>query len=869
MNVYPTYAEFFSTKARFTPHDWQAALASADHPCNRLIRVPTGFGKTAGTVLTWLWHRGMQQNPAWPRRLVYCLPMRVLVEQTEAEVRAWLQEEGLLWDGRPETHAGKVGVHVLMGGSNEGEWHLYPEENAILIGTQDMLLSRVLNRGYAAPRARWPMEFGLLNQDALWIADEVQLMDVGLATTAQLQQFREEDRARSLRPCFTWWMSATLQPEWLASVDTRPMVETLETCMLTIAPAQRMGSLWDSVTKSVQVLAAAEASAIAKLAIEQHHALTDGDHGRITLIVRNRVDLAVEVYEALLKQGRSPDNTRLIHSRFRGKERKLWRQQFLSRSACCRGADMILVATQVVEAGVDISAGCLITDLAPWPSLVQRFGRAARYGGHANIYVLDPVKIDEDAALPYDVADLSGARAAISQLTDVSQKSLEDFESALSVEKRQKLYPYEPRHLLLRKELDELFDTTPDLTGADLDISRFIRTGKERDCQVFWADWEGETPSEKLQPVRDALCAVPFYDVHKWLFNKEQKAQVFVWDYLDDAWRPPKKKDVYPGRLVMVRSSVGGYSIETGFTGEKTTKKAAAVPVVNTEDAKPDVQADSGENNDTLSQAEQYQTIAEHGAAVARQCADIAKPIGLPSDVVALLTMACRYHDLGKAHPTFRRQILPSLESGMRDTPDLAKAPKAAWTGPRPHGFRHELASALALMEMLARADQRHPALLGACRELIDAQVLTPEPTPATPMPATLGDELRALTLEQFNLLVYLVCAHHGKVRAALHGCPADQDTAADDEASMPIRGIMDGDTLPPVRIMDAQGAEQAIADLDLHLAPAMLGLSGRYGPSWRERTLALQAQHGPFALAWLETILRAADIRTSREAHT
>jgi CRISPR-associated endonuclease/helicase Cas3 len=172
-------------------------------------------------------------------------------------------------------------------------------------------------------------------------------------------------------------------------------------------------------------------------------------------------------------------------------------------------------------------------------------------------------------------------------------------------------------------------------------------------------------------------------------------------------------------------------------------------------------------------------------------------------------------------------------------------------------------------MEMLARADQRHPALLGACRELIDAQVLTPEPTPATPMPATLGDELRALTLEQFNLLVYLVCAHHGKVRAALHGCPADQDTAADDEASMPIRGIMDGDTLPPVRIMDAQGAEQAIADLDLHLAPAMLGLSGRYGPSWRERTLALQAQHGPFALAWLETILRAADIRTSREAHT
>ena len=86
-----------------------------------------------------------------------------------------------------------------------------------------MLLSRALNRGYASARARWPMEFGLLNHDALWVMDEVQLMDVGLATSAQLQAFREEDREKGLRPCHTWWMSATLQPEWLRSVDTAPL----------------------------------------------------------------------------------------------------------------------------------------------------------------------------------------------------------------------------------------------------------------------------------------------------------------------------------------------------------------------------------------------------------------------------------------------------------------------------------------------------------------------------------------------------------------------------------------------------------------------------------------------------------------------
>ena len=55
-----------------------------------------------------------------------------------------------------------------MGGEDSGEWDIHPEREAILIGTQDMLLSRALNRGYGMSRYRWPMHFGLLNNDALW-----------------------------------------------------------------------------------------------------------------------------------------------------------------------------------------------------------------------------------------------------------------------------------------------------------------------------------------------------------------------------------------------------------------------------------------------------------------------------------------------------------------------------------------------------------------------------------------------------------------------------------------------------------------------------------------------------------------------------
>ncbi|NLF23222.1 MAG: DEAD/DEAH box helicase [Lentisphaerae bacterium] len=859
------YQSFFKRVAGVdAAHGWQGTLGSSPEIRNRLICVPTGFGKTLGVLSAWAYNRIARQNEAWPRRLVWCLPMRTLVEQTVAEVERVVAPLG-------------VNVYTVMGGKDAGEWYLHPEVNAVIVGTQDMLLSRALNRGYAAPRARWPMEFGLLNCDCLWVMDEVQLMDVGLATSAQLQQFREEDHAKTFRPSYTWWMSATLQPEWLKSVDTRVMVEKLKADVLKIRPEHRSGPLWEDVSKTVEVVDVGHPD-VADVVIDRHTRLADGDYGRITLIVLNRVASAVDLYKELIKRGRTRENTRLVHSRFRGVERRGWREQFLSRSRCAKGTDLVIVATQVVEAGVDISAGCLITDLAPWPSLVQRFGRAARYGGHADIVVLDAKPADDKEAAPYAMTELDEARCALGRLTDVSQKSLDAFDAALSTEERQRLYPYDPPNLLLRKELDELFDTTPDLTGADLDISRFIRAGQERDCQVFWAEWEGEKPPKTLQPHRDALCAVPVYGdsgAQKWMFNKEQlkndlHSNVFVWDYLDDAWREPKSiREVYPGRLLMVRTTVGGYNVEAGFTGDKPGKNPVAISQIAAAAPKPDELDAAGENNDSLSEAARFQTIAAHGAAVASECVAIAKRCGLLEELARILSIAGRYHDLGKAHPAFRGLIAPSPSSGMQDVPDLAKAPQEAWTGRRTPGFRHELASALALMELLARVDQQHPALLGACRDMISAFALQPEAAPATPVPASLGEELRALTAGQFNLLVYLVCAHHGKVRAALHACPADQETAADDERGMPIRGIKDGDALPPARMMDAQDKEQTVADIDLHLAPAMLGLSGRYGPSWRERTIALQKWYGPFALAWMEALLRVADVRASREVQS
>ncbi len=264
------FADFFHTAAGNTPYNYQSRLAGSDPgtACHsQLINIPTGLGKTAAVVLAWLWNRVQLQNPRWPRRLVYCLPMRTLVEQTDAEVKKWLTAQGLLWDDKPANRPGKVGVHILMGGEDAGEWDIYPEENAILIGTQDMLLSRALNRGYGMSRSRWPMHFGLLNNDALWVFDEVQLMGAGLPTTAQLTAFRARFGGGSPTHSW-WWMSATvtlsLEPMELGLCTEKPFESQPSWAerMLALRDAPEIGPLrlayWETLLRAADERASAK-----------------------------------------------------------------------------------------------------------------------------------------------------------------------------------------------------------------------------------------------------------------------------------------------------------------------------------------------------------------------------------------------------------------------------------------------------------------------------------------------------------------------------------------------------------------------------------------------------------------------------------
>jgi len=839
-----------------------------------------------------------------------------------------------------------IAVHLFLGGEEASDWVLWPERDAVLIGTQDMLISRALNRGYAAARARWPFEFGLLNSDCLWVFDEVQLMDTSFATSLQLDAWRLALQLRPKRgefpretdthlplPCRSLWMSATMAKHWLEkAIDWSPRVENEWKARLQLSSEERTdlnlrsGQLFEIVKK----LDAARGVRLEKPRMHEGradkadsgskqndylqkleaHILTNHAAQGLTLVILNTVERATKLFE-LLQQSETylgKDNIKLVHSRFRPLERKEWRSFLGRRDAAPR----LLVATQVVEAGVDFSAAVLYTELAPWAGLVQRFGRCARYPGETGqVYWLDLDLGTEKQAVdhwarPYDPKELTSARNELERLTDVGLKTLSNIKARVDKDSNPNdargLFPYEPRFVPRGKDLFDLFDTMPDLSGADVDISRFIRDGEELDVQVFWGDLpEGKDPGRKDRPYRDELCAVAFYRFRDFAHDALRegrriwrrryaigKTRAIAWEKLELGYID---QVAYPGQTFLLEKACGGYSPELGWTGDPKHADFGLPGPVQTSIQQSAV-ADDEEDADDLSELNKWVTLRDHCHDVHMMLMEILghiSPHKLTETEEKVIQLAARLHDWGKAHPAFVAKLHPGqLSNAPLEGQPAAKAPDAAWRRDtirqgspgvsedqkdrRRPGFRHEMASALAILETLRMTKPGHHALAwpdgldkSEFREDTSPSLLQTDPVVNHPLAAEIG----ALDEDAFDLLIYLVAAHHGKVRMSLRSSPDDERTDVPDVCAADkrqARGVRDGDELPACELPDAVGSGLPVPKVTLSLDPMELGLSSRYGASWRERTQLLLERLGPFRLAYLEALLRAADWRASIE---
>ncbi|MBV5323349.1 hypothetical protein JZU51_01050, partial [bacterium] len=111
----------------------------------------------------------------------------------------------------------------------------------------------------------------------------------------------------------------------------------------------------------------------------------------------------------------------------------------------------------------------------------------------------------------------------------------------------------------------------------------------------------------------------------------------------------------------------------------------------------------------------------------------------------------------------------------------------------------------MGLLTVLQRCNPEHSALLGPWRDLLEAAGFQPlAKLSEQPSVNALEQEVLDLNADAFNLLAYLSCAHHGKVRLAWHAGPSDQ--AANDQ-QLRIMGVKNGDPVPLVPLTDNAGA--------------------------------------------------------------
>ena len=807
-----TLPEFFNLATGWPPYAYQVRVAeSPDLPT--LLRIPTGAGKTEAAVLAWLYrrfeHSSQNVRESAPRRLVYCLPMRTLVEQTVERIEGWLANLDM---------TGSVGLVTIMGGEPPTKWYLEPEKPFIIVGTQDMLLSRALNRGYGNSTGMWPVEYGLLNNDCLWVMDEVQLMANGLPTSTQLAGLRR--KLETFGPTQSMWMSATVRPEWLATVDhpspSDPQVLELGPDDMANPNLEKRHHARKTVAEAAGISGSGYVRDIAKFIKEKHKT------GTLTLVILNTVERAQEVYRTL-NNPRLDAETALVHSRFRASDREQ-KQKAITAALDTSGPGIVVVATQAVEAGVDISAQTLITELAPWPSMVQRFGRCNRTGQDepGEIFWVDMGERSQDTA-PYAPEDVAPARERMKALEGKSAgpSALEALADGIE----------ELDHLTVirRRDVMGLFDTTPDLSGSYLDVSQYVRGTDERDVSVFWRNVpsEGQPLDSEPKPRHSETVSVPIggqsgrpKGIRNYLEDARRKA--WVWDFLDDRWREVQAREIYPGMSLMLDAAQGGYLPDVGWS---PTVMSPVEPVPRYAEL---FEIEDGQSSDPGSTSLRRPVIlSDH----CRHVEDAVKTIlnelaGWPTEpaIYDAVKVAALYHDAGKAHPVFQRMMQDVPKGGElpADACPLAKSSNSR-KNERRH-FRHELGSALAVLEHAGSLDQRSR-----------------------------------------DLAAYLAAAHHGKVRLSIRSLPGPRRRNGNgnpDPDYLLGYKIANPETLPPVDL----GEGLKIEETRLDLAIAQIGLDEQGRRSWLDRTTALLDWLGPFRLAFLEAIVRAADMRASKE---
>lgn len=385
------------------PFHWQSRLLREllDQNMPRALDLPTGLGKTA-VMAIWLVARAC--GATWlPRRLVYVVDRRAVVDQAtrEAEsLKAWLR-------GAPDVceRLGLVErelpISTLRGQFVDNRrWLEDPSKPAIVVGTVDMIGSRLLFEGYACSRKMRPFHAGLLGADTLFVLDEAHLVppfERLLEAITEQADLRPADTERARVPgLHLLSLSATGRDHGERTFALQPSdVDESD-------PATEIVRARYFAMKRLRAETLPDKARLADVLAERAWTLASEQSEPARVIVFcNRRDDAQRAQDRLRKLARAAKQGKQVEVElFVGARRHRERSQAEERLRALGflagserpGGHTFLFATSAGEVGVDLDADHMVADVVAWERMVQRLGRVNRRGGRVAqvLLVADP-----------------------------------------------------------------------------------------------------------------------------------------------------------------------------------------------------------------------------------------------------------------------------------------------------------------------------------------------------------------------------------------------------------------------------------------------------------------------------------------------
>lgn len=337
-----------------------------------ILQAPTGAGKTRAALAPFIEAYFAYSPWKFPRKCLYSVPMRVLANQ-------FVKEYGKYAETYERVHRRTMEVGIQTGDRPDD-----PKlESNLIFTTVDQTLSNFLNIPYALGAASANLNAGAVLSSYL-VFDELHLYDPDTMLPSVLGMLHW---LRGVTPFIV--MTATFSTQMLGRLAN----------LLGAVVVPEDGAARGAMETIGSQMGKQRTFHPADAPLTADEVLHPERRGRRTICICNTVVRAQELYrrlkDALAARGDHETQLCLIHSRFykvdRDQKEEWIRAQFGVAQAEYGGPSLILIATQVIEVGVDATCDVLHTELAPAASLLQRAGRCARREKeHGRVFVYLP-----------------------------------------------------------------------------------------------------------------------------------------------------------------------------------------------------------------------------------------------------------------------------------------------------------------------------------------------------------------------------------------------------------------------------------------------------------------------------------------------